>query len=399
MATSIPALVNPPLLIWARKESKYSLDQAADRMGIAAAKLQSWESGEARPTLRQAEKLAALYRRPYSVFCLATLPSTPPLAAEYRRLPGVKPGAESPELRVALREMIYRRQVALRLLDEVGDGAESFALRATLKEDPIKVAERLRETLHISSETQFSWNNEWEAWRRWREAVESLGVLVFQFSKVTPDEMRGISLLDFPLPVVGVNSKEIPASKPFTLLHELAHLMLANAHEERPALEENRPASDWKKVEKYAETVAGAVLMPEPLLLAEPSIRSSQERDSWEIPIVRSLARRFKVTPAALITRLLVLGRCSPSAYHRWKTDWAAYQKEHPALTGGGIALPPEKALNRNGLSFTRLVLEAFSLDRITSTDAANFLGVNFTHVETLRQDLMFVRSPADIHP
>lgn len=399
MATSIPALVNAPLLVWARKEAGYSLDQAAERVGVAVAKLRSWESGEARPTLRQAEKLAAIYRRPYSVFCLAVPPSTPPLAAEYRRLPGVKPGAESPELRVALREMIYRRRVALRLLDEVGDGAEPFALRAMLKEDPTEVAERLRETLHISPETQFSWNNEWQAWRGWREAVESLGVLVFQFSKVVPDEVRGVSLLDFPLPVVGINSKEIPASKPFTLLHELVHIMLANAHEERPALEEKRPALDWKKVEKYAETVAGAVLMPEPLLLAEPSIRSSQAGDSWEIQTVRSLARRFKVTPAALITRLLVLGKCSPSAYHRWKTDWADYQQEHPAPTGGGIALPPEKALNRNGQSFTRLVLEALSLDRITSADAANFLGVNFTHVETLRQDLMFVRSPADIHP
>src|SRR5438445_10764685 len=120
MAARIPALVNPPLLVWAREEAGYSLEKAAERTGFSVEKLRAWETSEAKPTLRQAERLAQFYHRPYSVFCLSAPPATRPLAAEYRRLPGVQPGKESPELRLALRQMIYRRTVALRLRAELG---------------------------------------------------------------------------------------------------------------------------------------------------------------------------------------------------------------------------------------------------------------------------------------
>ena len=60
-------------------------------------------------------------------------------------------------------------------------------------------------------------------------------MLVFQFSKVAISEVRGLALLRTPLPVVGINSKEIPEVRGYTVLHELVHLMLAAGHEEVPA--------------------------------------------------------------------------------------------------------------------------------------------------------------------
>jgi len=51
---------------------------------------------------------------------------SPPLAAEYRRLPGVRPGVESPEFRLALRVMSQRREVALELSEELSVDVEEF---------------------------------------------------------------------------------------------------------------------------------------------------------------------------------------------------------------------------------------------------------------------------------
>lgn len=226
------------------------------------------------------------------------------------------------------------------------------------------------------------------SWHAWRAAVEELGVLVFQFGKVNLEEVRGLSLLEFPLPVIGINSNEIPASKPFSLIHELVHIMLANADEEKPALMEERSDQEWKKVERFAESVAGAVLAPAESLLNEEAIRCRATSGDWSINEVRKLARRYKMTPTAMITRLLVIKKCSPAAYRRWTLAWGEYLKEHTPKKGGGIATPSQKALNRNGRSFTRLVLEAFTLDRITSLDASRYLGLNFPHIENLRRDL-----------
>lgn len=369
-----------------------TLAMATERSGFPETKLVAWEKGELVPTLRQAEKLAEVYHRPYSVLCMEQPPVYPPLAKEYRRLPGVTPGKESPELRFALRDMIQRRRVTLRLLSEVGDDPAPFTLKASMSRDAEAVAGDIREALGIPVSTQLGWQNEFQAWRAWRAAVENLGVLVFQFSKVAAEEVRGVSLLDYPLPVIGVNSKEVPLSKPFTLIHELVHLLLANAHEEVAAMDERRPAAEWEKLEGFAESVAGAVLVPGESLHAEAAVRGHRGGD-WEVADIRSLARRFTVTPTALITRLLVTGKCSPAAYTLWKTAWAEWQKTHPAKPGFGIATPAEKALNRAGTPFAKLVLEALSMERITSTDAAHYLGVHFGHVQTLQRDLSL--SPA----
>jgi Zn-dependent peptidase ImmA (M78 family)/DNA-binding XRE family transcriptional regulator len=389
MAASIPALVNAPLLVWAREEAGYSIEEAALRAHFPVEKLTAWERGDAKPTLRQAQKLGKLYQRPFTAFYLPEPPKTPPLAADYRRLPGIKPGAESPALRLALRLLIYRRGIALDLIDELGDKPDAFPLRAHLNEDPERVAERLRARLGIAIETQWGWASEFAAWPAWRAAVEALDVLVFQFSKVDPEEVRGVSLLHFPLPAIGINSREIPASKPFTLLHELTHVMLARADEEKPALLERRPKQAWAGVERFAEGVAGAVLMPAKVLLNDPGVAGRPTTSDWSVPEIRRLARRYKVTPSAMATRLLRIGRCSPAAYRRWKDAWDQHLQEHPPKTGGGITTPAAKALNRNGRPLTQLVLEALALDRITCVDAAHFLDLRFTHFEDLRRELM----------
>ena len=380
------------MLAWAREEAGYTLEQAAEKAHFVIEKLSSWEKGESMPTLRQAEKLAKIYHRPFSVFSLSQPPMMTPLAAEYRRLPGITPGKESPELRFALRQMIYRRKGALDLLEELGDHPEPFSLNIKMGEAPEQVAERIRSALGISLATQKAWPHEFRAWHSWRMAVENLGALVFQFSKVNVTEVRGVSLLEFPLPTIGINTKEIPASKPFSLLHELVHVMLARADEEKPALLETRTQPAWMELERFAEAVAGAVLMPADAILSEYEVAGKSTTADWGISEIQTLSRRYKVTPKAMITRLLILHRCSPAAYRRWTDAWEEYLKEHPPRPGGGIATPAEKALNRNGRSFTQLVLEALTHDRITAVDAAHYLDLNFPHIETLRRNLAMAR-------
>ena len=385
MAKSIPAIVTPELLAWARQEAGLSVGEAASRLKREVSELRAWEKGESQPTLRQAEKLAKVYHCSYSVFTLQRPPRTVPLATEYRRLPRVKPGEESPELRIALRDMLYRRRIAVNLLDELGEAQGPFSLSAHLSEDPEAVAARIREALGVSLETQFGWRDDSQAWREWRGAIEAKGVLVLLFSNVDPEEVRGISLFHPTLPVIGVNNHEVRSSRPFTLLHEFVHILLSKGADEKPAIEETRPEREWGGVERFAERVASAVLMPSKSISDEPLVQSRRPSDDWSVPEIQRLARRYKVTPLAFATRLLVAGRMGASAYRRWKGLWGRFLKDHPPKSGGGFATPAEKALNRNGSSFTTLVLEALTLERITPVDAGRYLNLGYPHIEDLR--------------
>ena len=387
MAASIPALVNPPLLVWAREESGFALEPIAKRLNVKPERLLAWERGEAKPSVRQTQALARLYRRPFGLFFLPQPPALPPLAAEYRRLPGVRPGVEPPELRLALRVMSERRELSLELSEELGQGVTEFRTPAHLSEGAQEVGRRLRSLLGISTPEQLGWRDEWQAWRRWREAVEAVGVLVFQFPKVALDQARGVSLLRFPLPVIGVNSNEgAPGARIFTLLHELAHIALAFGQEEKSALQETRSDAAWGKVERFAEETASAALIPEEALAGFLK-RLSVARDRWDVGLVRKLAAKFRVTPLAMATRLRTAGALSWEGYRRWQQAWAKYLAglKPPA---GGFAAPVDKTLGRSGRPFTQLVVEALDRNRITAVEACRYLDLRFEHFDKLRTKL-----------
>ena len=387
MPTAIPAEVNPVLLMWAREQSGYPPNFVAKRIGVKVERLEAWERGDLKPTVRQARELAKYYHRPFGVFFLPQPPSVPPLAAEYRRLPGVRPGVESPEFRLAVRLMLQRREVALELAEELGAAWSEFKATAHISEGPTTVGRRVRDVLGLSIERQLAWRDEWQAWREWRSVVEDAGVLVFQFPKVPLEQVRGMSLFHFPSPVIGINSKEsAPGARIYSLLHELVHAALSLGREETVALRERRSDAEWKEVERFAEEAASEAVIPETAL--RTAMHSVATRHpSWDIGRIRILASRFKVTPLAMATRLRTAGVLTWAAYRSWRAEWNEYVAALPPRRGG-IASPVDKTLGRAGRSFVQLVLEALDANRITAADACRHLDLRFDHFEKLRTEL-----------
>ena len=385
MGQSPSLSVNPEIVRWAREESGYDVERVASRLAVKEERVLAWERGERQPTQRQLESLARYLHRPLGIFFLARPPRLKPLATEYRRLPGVQVGHESPELRLALRAMIERRERALELLDELGEPVPRISLRARLSDSPEDVGARLRAASAITIDAQLAWATVGQAWAAWRASAESMGVLVFQFPRVPVEEVRGLALLRTPLPVVAINSKEGPDSRGFTLFHEIVHLMLAASREEAPALDERRTAREWMDVERFAEAAASHALVPEELLGRILSVEPS--RKGWDVERVRGLARRARISPLAMATRLRSSGHMSWPQYHAWREAWDDVVSKLPPRKGG-FATPVETAISRAGRPFAALVVEALSANRITSTDAARFLGLKFEHFGKLSDDL-----------
>ena len=58
MANTIPAIVTPEVLRWARELDSISIEDIAKKMKVSTERVQQWENGEAYPTLNQAKELA-----------------------------------------------------------------------------------------------------------------------------------------------------------------------------------------------------------------------------------------------------------------------------------------------------------------------------------------------------
>jgi transcriptional regulator with XRE-family HTH domain len=109
------AHVNPEVLRWARESSGFALEAAATRIGVKAEKLAGAERGELLLTLRQAEKAANVYKRPFAALFLPTPPVEEPQEAQFRRLPGAPELPWSSEMRVLARRVRQRQDAAAEL--------------------------------------------------------------------------------------------------------------------------------------------------------------------------------------------------------------------------------------------------------------------------------------------
>jgi Zn-dependent peptidase ImmA (M78 family)/transcriptional regulator with XRE-family HTH domain len=385
MSRSIPALVTPALLIWARERAGLRLQEAASRLDFEVEKLQEWEQGKDRPSVAELRKLGELYKRPLAVFFLSEPPQGFDPQREFRRLPGVTPQTESPELRLALRTALFRREAARELYATLGELIPDCQVVAQPDEDEEVVGQRIREPLGVSWETQLAWTGAYAALNAWRAAIERQGVLVFQTGEVELAEMRGTSIPHGPLPVILLNSTDAPHGRVFTLLHEFAHILLTTAGYQTSSMEGQRLPED-QVLERISNRFAAAALMPRRQFLAEAS--NHPEALAGDEEGLKRFANRIKVSPEAILRRLVALQKVPASLYRQKRRAWQ--QRSWFAFAQGSGGPPIEvRVVSSVGRPFAALVLEGYQRNAVSSADVVDYLGVQLKHLSKIAGHLL----------
>jgi Zn-dependent peptidase ImmA (M78 family) len=369
------AIIKPELLVWAREEAGLSLDEAAKKISIKSERLLSCEQGTSQLTVNQLRALSSAYKRPLAFFYL---PEPPPKSVglrDFRRLPGEPRESESSPLRYEVRRARYRRQVALTLYEELGEEPPTFAPVTNTAENPETVANQIREFLGITRDEQYALRGDYDALNQWRTAIEDRGVMVFQASKIDRREMRGFSISETLLPVIVTNVKDAPLGRVFTMIHELAHIMLRAGG--LCNLEEAQT------IEAFCNQVAGATLVPREWLLNETAIRQSGPQPQWDEDLIRSIANRYRVSREVIVRRLLTTGYATQAFYQQKRDE---YQHQFETRDESGFTTPDVKALSQAGRLFVQLVLDSYHQDKINTSDVSDYLEVRIKHLEKIER-------------
>lgn len=389
---AIKAKINKDVLVWAREESGFSAQQAAEKMKIKPERLEDWENGSDHPTIHQLRKISEVYKRPLAVFYLNEVPKKFRVMHDFRQIHGESSGLKSPQLLVELRGASQRRDLALELYRETGEEVPDFNLRVSLSDDPEKVAEKIRNYLGITIVEQMKWPDERAAFNHWRTKIEEKSVLVFQVTTLPLSEMRGFSIAEQNMPVIGVNRKDVPGARSFSLLHELTHVMLGKSG--ICDIEEfyDRKGEE-QKTEIFCNMVAGATLVPAAHLLTDTLVVNKPAYSTdWSNEAIQVLAKRFCVSRIVIIRRLLILGKTT-EAFYRQKTKeyFAQYQQslEKSPLEEGKTSFKKNMAmetLSVFGRHFTETILNSYYQKRITLNDVSAYLGVKLRHIPNIEQ-------------
>lgn len=394
MAKRVKATINPDVLQWARTSASYTQVAAAERLGVDEAILRAWEAGEDQPSISQLRRLATLYKRPLAVLYLPERPLAFQSMHDFRRLPDSGSRTYSPELAYEIRLAQQRRELALELAEEQGeDDFPTFTLNTTLEASVEEVGRQIRQALSVTFDVQSKWRDTNSAFMAWRSRIEELGVLVFQTTRVESSEASGFAYWAPKLPLIAVNRKEAMGRRLFSLLHELAHLML---HQSGVSdLDDGRRQASDQRVEVFCNKVAAAALMPKLQFLSQPIIgNASSGRREWSDDEIQTLAKTFSVSREAVVRRLLTLERTTDGFYRQKR---AQYLQEYAAVQARKRQQESKKPIPRNmpletvssvGRPLIRLLLSRYHSRRLSLAEVSGFLGVKVRHLPSIEDRL-----------
>lgn len=386
------AYITPNVLKWARKSARMTEEIAAAKVSVPAEKLLKWEDGTLQPTIRQAQILAKAYKRPFALFFLPEIPKDFLPLQDFRKK-GSKALTTSSVF--IIREIQQKQAWISGLFDENNEEQLSFVGRFSINDDPAVVANDILSTLGINP-SDYKTDN---PIREWIKAAESNGVFISRASfihsrlKLDSEELKGFAIADPLAPFIFINSEDWNAPQLFTLVHELAHIWIAETGISNEIEPDAREKDIFHPVELFCNEVAANVLIPSKIF---ERIDKSAFQNSKKI---FRLAKTLGVSSFAFLVRAMKLNIISQGLYQKMKSeaekDFLVFlqrvadrkdkqkKKEKP---GGPSYFFLQ--LNRNSRLFTQTVLDAFRGGFIEPTMASNMLNVQTNKFQKLEAQL-----------
>lgn len=384
------AYITAKVFKWARQSAKMTEEIAASKVAVSVDRFKEWENGEAYPTIKQAQKLAKAYRRPFALFFLPDVPNDFQPLQDFRK-------AGSKELSTSsifiIREIQQKQAWISEVNEENNENKVPFIGRFSIRDNPKIVAQDILNELNINPLNYKSNNPILE----WIDKAESHGVFISRTSfihsrlKLDSNEIQGFAIADEYAPFVFINSDDWNAPQLFTLVHELAHLWIAEtgiSNDIEPTIKNQK---NKNPIELFCNEVAANALMPIEFIenLDKNAFDNAKE--------VFKNAKAIGVSSFALLVRALNLNIISLSKYKNLKhfadIDFHEFLKREEAKKLKQKQNPggPDYfllQLNRNSRLFTQTVLDAFRGGAIEPSLATNLLNVQVNRFPKLEAQM-----------
>lgn len=386
MPRSAELRINPAVLTWARESMGYSVEEAARKVNVDAARLLAWETGRAFPTYIQLESLAyRVYKRPLAVLFRKEPPTEPTPGEDFRNLPGTLASRLSTETRLAIRRTKHLQNLLRELGEEIVPPLMQFTL--TLQENPEAAAGRFREFVGLRLDEQEQWPND-KAFEFFRNLVETQGVCVF-LVEMPLEEARAFALGDPVVPVIAINRQDPETARAFSLFHEVAHILLRvnGIFLSNPPQEGRSPQ---QRIESYCDRFAAAFLLPDEAFRGDIAAMKIRKGDVSDVTVAQ-LARQYKVSREAVYRKLTDLGFVPTPVYFSRRQEWnqeaiaAREERRRKAKEqGGGPVAPDLRTVKEKGKGYINRVMDGYEQGKIGYGDLSNYLEIKLEYLPNL---------------
>ena len=352
--------IKPEKLRWAIQRAGYSEEKAIEAFPL----LEFWLSGTKQPTIIQLQKFATKFFVPFGYLFLN---QDPVESIPFPMFRGDAGQSNHFDLNVYDTVMaIQSRQEWLEeYLQENDIETCNFIGSITIQTPINETVSKLQQHLGLDSRWAFSLSSSDAAVSVLGQRIENVGIFLAYngvvgnntHRQLKVSECRGFALVNEKAPYIFVNSADSKCAQLFTLIHEVAHLMLGIS-----AGHAGSEVLNHEVTESYCDKVAAEFLVSENVL-----------REIWQNDI-KAASRRFKVSELVIARRAHDIGLLSD---HDYRVFWAMYSQRSLSpkknSRGGSFYLTSVKRVGRN---FAIHVRNAVNNRQLSYTEAYRLTGL-----------------------
>lgn len=384
--------INPAVLVWARESAGLTVAKAARSLALGGAKstpeaaLLQYEQGAKAVSRALLTKMAATYRRPVLVFYLPQPPAAAERGEDFRVVPEEIKIESKGSLDALVRDIYVRKQIIKDLLADIEEAQpKRFVNSLNTALSTQDAATRLSELIGFDIAVFRKCPKPEDAFSYLRKRVEGIGVFVLlignlgsHHTNIPVEAFRGFALADEVAPIIVINDQDAPAARSFTLLHELAHILLGAT-----GLSGSKAEAS---IERYCNDIASLIFMPAGEIEA---VSWPVEDEDRLIQAISQYGRSRNVSGSMVAYRLYAAGIISRSAWasisEQLKNLWLA-QKAADKKDGEDASGPSYYVVKRHkvGGALIDLVNRTLREGALTATKASKLLGVKPANVYNL---------------
>jgi Zn-dependent peptidase ImmA (M78 family) len=369
MPKSMPIEVNPEVLKWLRESSGWKIDEVCKRLGTTSETILEFEARKKFPTLTQLRILSELYKRPLASFFLSKPKEEKTLPKDYRFLPNRADVFDKKTILAIRRSRSLQskgKELSLNIRYEIVTKIK----KAALTDNPEIIAAEYRDLFDLNFEKQRKFKDAYKLFGYLRDVLEDSNVLVFQFSMPIEDA-RGFALAGDLPSVVVVNSKDSIEARLFTIMHEFGHILLGETAIDIP----DESLANRDDIERWCNAFSASFLLPKQSI---SELFKEYLGRLTETETLNSLSRKYKVSKAVLLVKMLELDYISRQEFENVMSRYAPKETEKKTNEKKkmiGVS-SDQRCLSEMGNKFVSLVANNFDKDFITYSDALGYLSI-----------------------
>lgn len=385
--------INPEILIWARETAGLDLETAARKIELNAARslsgaerLAAMEAGDVVPTAPLLRRMADKYHRPILTFYLPKIPAPPQLGQDFRTLPDQ--GDEFNVLLATLLRDVKARQALVRETLEDDDDAVEVELVGSAKgiRDAAELGTVIARAIDFDRAAFRARAKGEEAFSYLRTLVEAKGVFVLLAgdcghwsTAIEVGIFRGFAIADRLAPLIVINDQDAKSAWAFTLLHELAHLLIGET-----GVSGGTPAAG---VEQLCNDAAAAVLVDRAEVV---DLRRLLRAGDGDINVIGAYADKARISQSMVAYQLFRVGVIDEGRWTELRDTfrrlWVTQKDRERERNRGKDGGPNWYVVRRHRLGSAILAVarQGMADGSLTPTRAARMLGVKPMNVYPL---------------